>query len=68
MDIEKEFCETDFSPLSSIKQTLFERLLKERSKKIELYEDDLDFLAAAGNKSMRNEECAMRNDTLKAES
>ena len=49
MNIEKEFCETDFSPLSSIKQTLFERLLNERRKRVELFEDDLDFLAAAGN-------------------
>ena len=49
MDIEREFCETDFSPLSSIKESLFERLLKERTKRVELFEDDLDFLAAAGN-------------------
>lgn len=49
MDIEKEFTETDFSPLSSIKESLFKRLLQERTKKVELFEDDLDFLAAAGN-------------------
>ncbi|MBQ7703908.1 MAG: hypothetical protein IJT73_00545 [Selenomonadaceae bacterium] len=49
MDIEREFTETDFSPLSSIKESLFERLLKERTKRVELFEDDLDFLAAAGN-------------------
>lgn len=57
MEIEREFCETDFSSLSSIKQSLFARLLKERSKKIELYEDDLDFLAAAGssNKNLKKE-------------
>ena len=49
MDIEREFTETDFSPLSSIKESLFKRLLQERTKKVELFEDDLDFLAAAGN-------------------
>ncbi len=49
MDIEREFTETDFSPLSSIKESLFARLLKERQKRVELFEDDLDFLAAAGN-------------------
>ena len=49
MDIEREFTETDFSPLSSIKESLFARLLKERTKRVELFEDDLDFLAAAGN-------------------
>lgn len=48
MNIEKEFCETDFSSLSSIKSSLYANLLKVRSKKVELYEDDLDFLAAAG--------------------
>jgi len=49
VDIEREFTETDFSPLSSIKESLFARLLKERTKRVELFEDDLDFLAAAGN-------------------
>ena len=56
MDIEKEFCETDFSPLSSIKMTLLLKLRRERAKKkIELYEEDLDFLAAAGNNSSRRD-------------
>lgn len=49
MDIEKEFSEIDFSPMSKIKEKLRARLLNEYSKKIELEEEDLDFLAAAGN-------------------
>ncbi len=51
MNIEREFQEIDFSPLSSIKEKLRARLLRERAKRIELDEDDLDFLAAAGNHS-----------------
>ena len=63
MDIEREFCETDFSPLSSIKESLFERLLKERKKRVELFEDDLDFLAAAGSrtKNLKNENNSTSN-------
>lgn len=49
MDFEKEFCEIDFSPLSTIKETLRQRLLNDWQNKIELSEDDLEFLAAAGN-------------------
>ena len=64
MNIEKEFCETDFSSLSSIKSSLYAELLKVRSKKVELYEDDLDFLAAAGSssKNLKN-----KNDTTSNE-
>ena len=63
MDIEREFTETDFSPLSSIKESLFERLLKERKKRVELFEDDLDFLAAAGSrtKNLKNENNSTSN-------
>jgi len=49
LDIEKELREIDFSPLSKIKESLRLRLLKELDKKIELSDDDLEFLAAAGN-------------------
>jgi len=49
LDIEKELHEIDFSPLSKIKESLRLRLLKELDKKIELSDDDLEFLAAAGN-------------------
>ena len=49
MDIEKELREIDFSPLSKIKESLRLRLLNELDKKIELSDDDLEFLAAAGS-------------------
>ena len=62
MEIERDLRETDFSPLSSIKESLFARLLKERSKKIELYEDDLDFLAAAGSRTKKNENNSTSNE------
>ena len=52
MNIEKELKEMDFSPLSKVKDSLFKRLMaeREREKRFELDEDELDFLAAAGNK------------------
>ncbi len=52
MHIEREFDEIDFSPLSTIKEHLRTQLLTERSKrsqKVELFEDEWDFLAAAGS-------------------
>ena len=52
MHIEREFAEIDFSLLSEVKENLRTRLLRERSKrsqKVELFEDELDFLAAAGS-------------------
>jgi len=49
MNIEREFSEIDFSTLSAIKESLRSKLLKERKRRIELFEEDLDFLAAAGN-------------------
>ena len=52
MDIEQEIKEIDFSKLSKIKDSLLQNLIQERTFKIprvELYEDDLDYLAAAGN-------------------
>ena len=50
MHIEREFAEIDFSLLSEVKDNLRTRLLRERSKrsqKVELFEDELDFFAAA---------------------
>lgn len=49
MDIEREFKELDFSGLSKVKDSLFSQLMKERTRRVELDEEDLDFLAAAGN-------------------
>lgn len=49
MDIERELKEMDFSGLSKVKASLFSKLMKERSSRVELDEEDLDFLAAAGN-------------------
>ena len=52
MDIEKELQETDFSQLSKIKDSLFQKLMTERAKhfkRVELDEKELEFLAAAGN-------------------
>ena len=55
MHIEREFAEIDFSLLSEVKENLRTRLLRERSKrsqKVELFEDELDFLAAAGQSDL----------------
>ena len=52
MNIEKELQEMDFSQLSKIKDSLFEDLMAERAKRfnrVELDEEELEFLAAAGN-------------------
>lgn len=51
MNIEKELQEMDFSPLSKIKDSLFKDLMAERrnlAQRVELDEDELEFLAAAG--------------------
>lgn len=60
MYIEKEFAEIDFSPLSKIKDSLLANLLAERKKfspsRIEFSEDELDFLAAAGNNLQNKKE------------
>lgn len=49
LDIEKELKEMDFSGLSKVKDSLFTELMKERNQRVELDEEELDFLAAAGN-------------------
>ena len=60
MYIEKEFAEIDFSPLSKIKNSLLANLLAERKKfspsRIEFSEDELNFLAAAGNNLQNKKE------------
>ena len=53
MNIEQELKEMDFSGLSKIKENLFEKLMEDRSRRVEMTEDDLDFLAAASNKILR---------------
>lgn len=53
MDIERELQEMDFSSLSKVKESLFAKLMKDRARRVEMDEDELDFLAAAGNKFVR---------------
>lgn len=62
MNIESEFVEIDFSPLSAIKENLRAKLLNERRRKIELFEEDLDFLAAAGNKHKKIDKSKNSNE------
>ena len=49
MDLEQRFQETDFSGLSKVRESLFDKLIERRAEKIELDTEDLEFLAAAGN-------------------
>ena len=53
MNIEQELKEMDFSGLSKIKESLFAKLMEDRTRRVELSEDDLEFLAAAGNNLRR---------------
>lgn len=48
MNIEQELKEMDFSGMSKVKDRLFKQLMLERSSRVELDEEDLDFVAAAG--------------------
>lgn len=43
----------DFSSLSKVKEILFAKLIKERVRRVEIYEDELGFLAAASNKFLQ---------------
>ena len=49
LNIEQELKEMDFSGMSKVKDSLFKQLMLERTSRIELNEEDLEFLAAAGN-------------------
>lgn len=49
LNIEQELKEMDFSGMSKVKDSLFKQLMLERTSRLELNEEDLEFLAAAGN-------------------
>ena len=49
LNIEQELKEMDFSGMSKVKDSLFKQLMLERTSRIEIDEEDLEFLAAAGN-------------------
>lgn len=57
MNIEQELSTLDFSSLSKVKDILFSRLMAERSRRVELDEEELELLAAAGN------QISLPNDT-----
>ena len=48
MDIEKELREIDFSGLSKIKESLFQKLMADRAARIELDMDEMEYATAAG--------------------
>ena len=63
MNIEQELKEMDFSRLSKVKDSLFKSLIQERAAgRVELYEEDLDFLAAAGNNVLPNDKNKNNSD------